>query len=549
MKLILVNKNSQISDFEGSKVLNLCINGSIERYFDLDLQNYCSVIELKKSNNFKINYLKKIDNVACNYFQKTKNNKDKCEVVSYRSFSKLAVSDNLIDKFWVAEQIEFFKTEDIVILIDDKDLFNYYQGKRKCIKISYILPYKQFYYFFLFLYNKIKSPFYSNIGSHSNFLLFIGNKFEIKRNINELYDEYFFSKYWRNNLNSLLLLNRGDWNCKVKKSDQIYFKETFISFVDLFDLLVTSLKHFYFPIQILEHDVEDYLLNLNLQIDTKTGSFIDSLSNYYIYNKIKKIIPNENIKIIVPHEGRVYEKIICIIFNTTENKLTGYAHFPVSERILNYYYGQFEEFIYKKFSFYTLSNSNFNYFVNVYNWPIDKVKIGAHLKHKPLSELCVLNKKFHILLLLGNELIQNIRLLKFIELGVKETKFSVLVRLHPSSRGVSIISHLINKFNFTKSTNNSLSEDVALCNLITYGDTGAAIDCLNYDLPLCYIKDDICLSSDRIHDTISGHFIFNLVSDFKKVTPLLINQEITFSFEKITSKYISPINPETFNFD
>ena len=36
MKLILVNKNSQISDFEGSKVLNLCINGSIEKYFDLD---------------------------------------------------------------------------------------------------------------------------------------------------------------------------------------------------------------------------------------------------------------------------------------------------------------------------------------------------------------------------------------------------------------------------------------------------------------------------------------------------------------------------------
>ncbi len=549
MQLIYLNKRTNIDKYKGKEVLNLCIYGSFEKYFDVTAAEYFNIIEPKKSLKFKYNYLEKIDAIGFELVDNISNNK-LAQVLSYRTFSKLAVSDNLVDKFWIIEQLRLFKNSDIIIFIDDVDIYNLCTFGRYKYRFSEILPYKIFYYFFIFIYNKIRASKYivkPNIDN--NFKLYVGNIFEVKKNHDSIYEDYFFSKYWKNQPNSFLLLNIGEWNSKIEIENEIVFKESFLSFNDIFKLLLVSLKHFYNPIQILEDSIEDCLVNRNLRIDVKSGSFIDAYQNYFIYSKLHKFLINKKGKLIIPHEGRTYERIICTIFENTLINVIGYAHFPVSERILNYYYGKFENIIYNKFTFYTLSETNYNHFKNLYKWPNTKFKIGAHLKAKPLKNNSHSVRKYDILILLGNELIQNIKLLTFVKNSLKNENYKILVRVHPSSRGLVYLEQLFLKYNFIRINQNSLSEDVELSKIIVYGDTGAAIDCLNYNIPLCYINDDNCLLSDRLNDSIDGHYRFYDTNLFRLALPSLLKNNLNISFESIIPKYISPINPKLFIFD
>ncbi len=549
MQLIYLNKRTNIVKYKGKDVLNLCIYGSFEKYFDVNLSEYFNIIEPKKSLKFKEKYLKKIDTIAFELISNKSNNK-LAQVLSYRTFSKLAVSDNLVDKFWVIEQISSFTNPELIIFVDDFDIYNLYSSGRIKFRFSEFVPYKLFYYFIIFLYNKIRASQYScKPNIINNFKLFVGNNFEVKKNTDSIYNEYFFSKYWKNHSNAFLLLNIGEWNPKIEIEKELLFKESFLPFKDIFKLLFASLKHFYNPIQIVEYSIEDRLVNRNLCSDVKSGSFIDAYQNFYIYSNLLKILINKKGKLIIPHEGRSYEKIICSVFENTPICVTGYAHFPVSERILNYYYGKFESVIYNKFTFYTLSLNNFNQFKDLYKWPIYKFSIGAHLKFKPFKTLNGNNKSFDILILLGNELNQNIKLLTFVKNSLKNENYKVLVRLHPSSRGLDYLEQLFLKFNFFRIQQNTLSEDVELSKIIVYGDTGAAIDCLNFNVPLCYVNDDNCLLSDRIFEAIDGHYRFYDFNEFNSNLPSLLKNNITISYESIIQKYISSLNPNSFSFE
>jgi hypothetical protein len=159
-------------------------------------------------------------------------------------------------------------------------------------------------------------------------------------------------------------------------------------------------------------------------------------------------------------------------------------------------------------------------------------------------------KEFDILILLGNEINQNIKLLKFIEYSIRNLDLKVLVRMHPSSRAIKILHNFFKKFSFIKnSTNSVLSNDVELAKIIVYGDTGASIDCLNFHVPLCYINDDNCLLSDRINELITGHFRFYEFNDFKLALPKLLVANNHFSFDTIKNNYISPLLPNSFSFE
>lgn len=549
MQLIYLSKRTKIDKYKGKEVLNLCIYGSFEKYFDVNISEYFRVIEPKKSSKFKEKYLKQLDLIAFESVSNISNNK-LAQVLSYRTFSKLAVSDNLVDKFWAIEQLKLFKSSDIIIFIDDFDIYNLYSSGRFKYRLSEILPYKQIFYFCKFIFNKIKaSKYISKPNINDNFKLFVGNTFEVKKNYDSIYEEYFFSKHWKNQPNSFLLLNVGQWNPNVEIEKELLFKESFLTLNDIFKLLFDSLKHFYNPIQILENSIEDCLINRNLYIDVKSGSFIDTYQNYFIYTRLLKYLRDKKGKLIIPHEGRSYERIICSVFDNTPINVIGYAHFPVSERILNYYYGKFENLIYNNFYFYTLSENNYNHFKNIYKWPIYKFCIGAHLKAKPFKKINSNNKSFDILILLGNELNQNIKLLTFVKNSLRNENYKVLVRLHPSSRGLDYLEKLFLKFKFLRIEQNTLIEDVELSRLIVYGDTGAAIDCLNFNIPLCFINDDNCLLSDRINETIDGHFRFYDVNEFRLALPSLLKDNLHISFDTIIQKYISPINPKTFSFD
>ena len=550
MKLILINKSAKILQYKNCKILNLCIYGSLERYFDINYQDYFDLIKPESTSGFKEKYLNKIDHIATKFYDNANKAKAKIEVLSYRSFSKLTVSDKLVDKFWVVEQIEKFKDENIFVFVDDIQIYNIYSSRKSKIWFQNSLPFKQFFYFFLFLFRKIKSNNRQIFKVDDDFNLFIGHKYEKTRNRNHIYDEYFFSKYWNNFSDSLLLLNAGDWHLGVSKSDRILLKESFLTFYDLFNLLFIAIKHFYFPLQVKENDIEDKLINFNLKIDVRSAAFIDSFINFYIYNNLSVNIKNHKGRIIIPHEGRSYEKIICVLFKNIENiEVVGYAHFPVSDKILNYYYKNFEDRIYKNFTFFTLSRSNYEYFNNIYNWPKSNFKIGSHLKSKSLETPGIKNQNYDILLLLGNELIPNLKLLKFLKLGIGTNNFKVLVRLHPSTMGIKIIMALFTKFGFVKSTNKNLQDDAMSSKIIAYGDTGASIDCLNFNLPLCYLMDDSCLISDRVQDDIFGHFRFFSVEDLQlQLSSLLVN-DLSISYESILGKYISDIKPDTFIFE
>jgi hypothetical protein len=551
MQLIYLNKRTNIGKYKNKDVLNLCIYGSFEKFFDVNLSEYFNLIKHKESLKFKDKYLEKIDEIAFELVRNISNSNNKiAQVLSYRTFSKLAVSDNLVDKFWVIEQIRSFRNTELIVFVDDFDIYNLYSSKRVKIKLSAILPYKQIYYFVIFLFNKLRASRYSYTPNiKNNFKLFIGNKFEVNKNSGSIYNEYFFSKYWKNHSNSFLLLNVGEWNPKVKIGVEILFKESFLSFKDLFNLLFVSLKHFFNPIQIEEDSFEDRLINSNLSSDVKSGSFIDSYINFYIYSNLLNFLINKNGKLIIPHEGRSYERIICSVFENTPISVIGYAHFPVSERILNYFYGKFESVIYNKFSFYTLSENNFIQFNDLYKWPTHKFSIGSHLKAKPFKTIKGHDKSFDILILLGNELNQNIKLLTFVKYSLGNENFKVLVRLHPSSLGLDYLEQLFLKFNFFRKHQNTLLEDVELSKIIVYGDTGAAIDCLNFNVPLCYINDDNCLLSDRINESIDGHYRFYDINVFRLALPSLLKNNLNISYESIIQKYISPINPKSFSFD
>jgi hypothetical protein len=551
MKLVYINRRTNIAKYKNKEVLNLCIYGSFENYFDVNLSEYFNLVKPLKSLEFKNKYLKKIDKIGSELVNNVSGSINKlAQVLSYRTLSKLAVSDNLVDKFWVIEQINSIESSEIIVFVDDIDIYNIYTSGRVKFRISSIVPYKQIYYFILFLVNKLKASRHKYLNSiNNNFKLFVGNKFEVNKNGAYIYDEYFFSKYWKNYSNPYLLLNVGEWKPGIVIPQEVLFKESFLSFSDLFNLLFISLKHFIKPLQIVENSIEDCLINRNLVSDVKCGSFIDSYQNFFIYSNVLKFLASKNGEVVIPHEGRSYERIICSVFKNSSISVIGYAHFPVSERILNYYYGNFESFIYNKFSFYTLSENNFNQFKDLYKWPISKFKIGAHLKSKPFKPVIVNSKSFDVLILLGNELNQNIKLLSFVKNSLWDEEFKILVRLHPSSRGLNHLKQLFLKFNFIRIEHNSLSEDVELSKIIVYGDTGAAIDCLNFNVPLCYIYDDNCLLSDRIYEEIDGHFRFRDINEFRLMLPALLESNTNVSFETIKHKYISPINPELFSFE
>ena len=551
MQLIYLNKRTKIDNYKGKEVLNLCIYGSFEVFFDVNLSEYFNLIKPKTNTNFKDKYLEKIDNIAIEIVNNISNKKDKlAQVLSYKTFSKLAVSDNLVDKFWVNEQIYLFRNSEFIVFVDDLEIFNFHSSQRNRNIFFEILPYKQIYYFIIFIFNKIcalKYNYKPNIKN--NFKLFIGNKFEIKKNSGHIYEDYFFSKYWKNSSNSYLFLNIGDWNPEVNIGKEILFKESFLSFKDLINLLFVSLKHFFNPIQIPEYTFEDRLINRNLRNDVKSGSFIDSYKNFYIYSNLLKFLINKNGKLIIPHEGRSYERIICSVFEKTPISVIGYAHFPVSERILNYYYGKLENLIYNKFSFYTLSENNFDKFNELYKWPCNKIKIGSHLKRISINKNAKIYKDYDLLLLLGNELIQNLKLLNFVYLANLNTKLKILVRRHPSSRNIEVLNKNIKIYNFTTYSTTTLQDDVSRCKVILYGDTGASIDCLNFDIPLCYINDDNCFDSDRLGDIFAGHFKFYNINDFKNNIFKIINSNSKINFSHKINKYISEINPENFLFE
>ncbi len=551
MQLIYINRKTNIAKYKNKDVLNLCIYGSFEKYFDVNLSEYFNIIKPHKSLEFKSQYLEKIDKIACELVSNISDSNNKlAQVLSYRTLSKLAVSDNLVDKFWVNEQIKSFKSSELLVFVDDIDIYNLYTSGRVKRRLSSIVPYKQIYYFLIFLINKLKASRHKSlINVKNNFKLFVGNKFEVNKNGAYIYDEYFFSKYWNNYSNPILLLNVGEWNPKIEIGKEVLFKESFLSINDLFNLLFVSLKHFFIPIQIVENSIEDCLINRNLCSDVKCGSFIDSYQNFFVYKNVLKFLTSMNGELVIPHEGRSYEKIICSVFKDSPIRVIGYAHFPVSDRILNYFYGNFESLIYSKFSFYTLSENNFNQFKDLYKWPISKFRIGAHLKSKPVKSVIGNCKSFEILILLGNELIQNIKLLTFVKHSLGNEQFKVLVRLHPSARGLKYLKQLFLKFNFFRIDENSLSEDVELSKIIVYGDTGAAIDCLNFNVPLCYIYDDNCLLSDRIFEEIDGHYRFHDINEFRLMLPSLLKCDMNVSFEAIKRKYISSLNPQLFSFE
>ena len=199
MQLIYLNKRTNIGKYKNKDVLNLCIYGSFEKFFDVNLSEYFNLIKHKESLKFKDKYLEKIDEIAFELVKNISNSSNKiAQVLSYRTFSKLAVSDNLVDKFWVIEQIRSFSNTELIVFVDDFDIYNLYSSRRIKIKLSAILPYKQIYHFVIFLFNKLRASRYSYTPNiKNNFKLFIGNKFEVNKNSGSIYEEYFFSKYWR----------------------------------------------------------------------------------------------------------------------------------------------------------------------------------------------------------------------------------------------------------------------------------------------------------------------------------------------------------------
>ncbi len=58
MKFVYINRRTNIAKYKNKEVLNLCIYGSFEKYFDVNLSEYFNLVKPFKSLEFKNKYLK-----------------------------------------------------------------------------------------------------------------------------------------------------------------------------------------------------------------------------------------------------------------------------------------------------------------------------------------------------------------------------------------------------------------------------------------------------------------------------------------------------------
>lgn len=536
MKLLLLEKNSFLNS--NKKYVNLSTKGIYESYF---FQKKIKLLKPVKSNKILSIYNDRINDHLENLFRSFKKEKI-FELISYMTFSKLVVSDDLVNKFWVIYNIDFFKAQDVILLIDDKTIFNHFNGKKNNFSI---FPLKIFYRFSLFFIKLFFSFFKKKFSIKNNFNLFVGNVFLKEKFIQKKYNEYFFSKYWTNHRNAkLILINNSLFKNFFFKSEDIFFKVGLLSIKDLLNTLFKSIVHFFKPFRINEKDVFDSFINYNLIKDSKSSSFFDAYINVYIFKNLAKSLSNKKGKIIIPHEGRVYEKIIYYIFKDVENiNVIGYSHFPLSKKIQNLNFSPLHKLIYNDYNIYTLGKINSNILIENFNWPKKFIKLGAHLKKSIPPKIKNISSKSGYLVLLGMEYIPNLRLLNFIKLNLSTNK-KIFVRSHPSAVKKKQLIYLCQSFGFEFSKNTNIYNDLSKANVIFYGDTGAIIECLIDGVCLNYISDDVFLDSDRLN---TPKIIHNRLDSLKIYDDKFFNKSIK-NFENLKSKYISKINPSEFEF-
>jgi len=536
MKFLFLKKNTLLD--KENKFVNLSTQGVFDKYFS---EKKIKLLKTSKLKNILDNYNYTI-NDHLKFISKSLKNNEIYELISYMTFSKLVVSDDLINKFWVLSNIEFYKNHNVTILLDDKVVYNHYSSIKN---YNSIFPSKIIYKFILYFFKLVFSLFHTKMKIKNDFNFFVGNVFVEDRVIDKNYYEYFFSKYWKKHSNSkLLLINNSPIKNCFYKSNQIFFKENLVKFKDLLKVLLMSIRHFYDPIQVNEKNIYDTFINYNLKKDSKSSSFLDAYINVPIFKNLSKKISNKKGQIIIPHEGRVYEKIIYKIFQDFKNvQVTGYCHFPLSEKIQNLNFSPLHKIVYNKYKIYTLGEINFNILTKNFNWPIEFIKIGAHLKKNPLSNTKIINVKDDYLVLLGMEFIPNIKLLNYIKTNIITHK-KIIVRAHPSVINKYKIQSLCRKFNFEFSKNKKLSDDLSTSNVLFYGDTGAVVECLIDNISLNYISDDVFLDSDRLNN---HNFIHNRLSVSKSYNDKFFQDSVK-NYKFLNKIYISKTNPSDFEF-
>lgn len=568
-KIVFYHRQIDFRQFSGATFVDLCTRHVIDH--KVISEAFAINISTYSGRSFRHLYLDRLGKYSVQSLDDAGGELDQSRVLSYETFSRLVVSDNLLEKFWQLEVIlELIKSKDASstnILIDDLNFYNFLQEQRLCsvqaipnfkirvqllfTNLFFLVPVKLFFGLFKSLIHFVGTFRLAKPKIKDEFKIFVGNVFEQKRVHQNGYLEYFFGNYWQNESRSMLILG-GNGNYHGS-NNRIFVKESLFGLFDVCKCFWFSLKAFYFPLKVLERDPFDALVNYNLKLNSSSSSYFLAFSNYFVYKNLRKLVGEKNGTLVIPHEGRVYERLIQLVFrNNTNVKLTGYAHFALSEKILNMAFGPLEQFLCANFLSFTFGQSNLDFLRTRFGWPIDKVHLGPHLKASRNGAAVEVysGDTVSLLLLLGMELIPNERLLQVLSSSLENISkpVKVVVRGHPSIKYLDRITELCHKLKFHYSMAGSLSDQVNKCNVVLYGDTGAPIDCLHFNRPLVYIKDDLCLDSDRLTDLGDKHFRAFSSEDLSAILISLVKGGGNIDYSPYLGRFISDIDPATFEF-
>lgn len=487
-------------------------------------------------------YLNKIHESLQFFFD---NSKDIEEVISYQTFSKLSVVDFLIDRFWVInEYIKLLESYSSLtyVIIDDKLCYNVLKNRND----YNILPIKPFYYLLAFLRKKsiFREKYIQRIYKPT--FLFFGHKYDSSNQIDN-YSDYFFKTSWQNlSENTHLLLRKNNASEKLK-SKQISFVEDRIPIRVIIYTFIIAFKNFYFPLKVPQRDIYDLLINQNLRTDASNGSFFENHIWASIMREGFKISEWDKIQqIIIPFEGRAYEKQIIYYLHSINFKgnIIGYAHFPLSEKIINYFKGPFENTYCKKLKIITIGRNN-REMIYKSGWCENQIQNEFYLKRIdiPRSHISPHLRASKGLVLLGNGIVQSKKILSTLTQSGITKYYKLNIRCHPALDLKSILE-FVNGNETKLCEEKSLSNAISKADFIIYGDTGAAIDALPFNKPMYYIKDDNILCSDRILDNQKLHRRFDSFEELKSfVLSKQIKKDIedstTISREESISNYFS----------
>jgi len=507
VKILYKPKTSRINKIDG-KLIDL----SIHEVYLSETAPYIYRPEVDKKL-IKGIYLNKIHESLQGLFE---NGRDIKELISYQTFSKLSVADFLIDRFWVIYEYNKLiqsNGQAAYVIIDDKLCYNVLRNQNE----YNIFPIKPFYYFFSLLKKKLNFRIKNIPRIHKSTFLFIGHQYESTIEIGN-YSDYFFKNSWQNSAEETQLLLRKKKTFHKSTSNRISLAEDRLPIIDIIRTFVISIKNFYFPVKVLQKDIYDFLLNKNLKSDSSNGSFFENLIWASIMSKGFSQIEWDKIKqVVFPFEGRAYEKQVIHYLHSINFKgsVIGYAHFPLSEKILNYYTGPFENTFCDKLKIITIGRNN-REIISRSGWCENRFQNEFYVKRINIPKVYVSsNSKAKVgLILLGNGKVQSKKMLSIIIQSGMTKQYKFNVRAHPALELKNVID-----FNKTKNVDvckeESLSQAIINADFIFYGDTGAAIDALPFNKPMYYIMDDNIFCSDRIVDNQELHRRFNSIQELE----------------------------------